>query len=82
LGTSHTAARCRTEFYQAGLADRRNYENWLSSGAEDAAQHAHRMWREWLAQYQPPSLDPAIGDALQSYVNRRKRELADKNLYR
>jgi trimethylamine--corrinoid protein Co-methyltransferase len=81
LSTSHTAAHCRTEFYQTGLFDRRNYESWLSSGAEDATQRAHRMWREWLEQYQPPPLDRAINDALQSYVNRRERELADKNLY-
>jgi len=81
LNTSHTAARCRTEFYTATLTDRRNYESWLSSAAEDAAQRAHRLWQEWLAQYQPPPLDPAIDDALQSYVKRRERELAGKNLY-
>jgi trimethylamine--corrinoid protein Co-methyltransferase len=81
LNTPHTAARCRTEFYQTGLFDRRNYESWLSFGAEDTSQRTHQMWQEWLAQYQPPSLDPAINDALQSYVNRRERELSNKNLY-
>jgi trimethylamine--corrinoid protein Co-methyltransferase len=81
LDTPHTAARCRTEFYPSLLADRRNYESWLSSGAEDMTQRAHRMWQEWLNCYHPPPLDPAIDDALQSYVNRRERELANKNLY-
>jgi trimethylamine--corrinoid protein Co-methyltransferase len=81
LSTPHTAARCRTEFYASTLADRHNYDSWLSSGAQDAAQRAHRLWQEWLALYQAPPLDPAIDDALQNYVNRRERELAGKNLY-
>jgi trimethylamine--corrinoid protein Co-methyltransferase len=81
LGTSHTVARCRTEFYASALADRLNYDGWLASGAEHAAQRAHRLWQEWLEHYHPPPLDSAIDDALQSYVARRERELSNKNLY-
>jgi trimethylamine--corrinoid protein Co-methyltransferase len=44
-------------------------------------QRAHLVWKELLAQYEAPPLDPAIQEALREYVERRERELAGKNLY-
>ncbi|MBN1218888.1 MAG: trimethylamine methyltransferase family protein [Anaerolineae bacterium] len=81
FGTPHTQARYRTEFYQTMLADRRNYDSWLAAGGLETTHRAHRLWQDWLTQYHPPPLDPAIREALQAYVNRRERELANKNLY-
>lgn len=42
----------------------------------DAARRAEQVWRGLLAGYEPPSLDPAIRDALDDYVERRKRHAA------
>ncbi|MEW5957571.1 MAG: trimethylamine methyltransferase family protein [Chloroflexota bacterium] len=81
FGTPHTQARYRTEFFQSTLADRTGYDAWLIAGGQDAAQRAHAVYRGLLAQYQPPPLDPAIGEALADYVARREREMVDKNLY-
>jgi trimethylamine---corrinoid protein Co-methyltransferase len=33
---------------------------------------ANARWREWLREYQEPSLDPAVEEAARDYVNRRK----------
>lgn len=81
FGTLHTQARYRTEFYQSALADRLGYDGWLIGGGLDTTRRAHLVWKEMLAGYQAPPLDPAIRDALNDYVSRRELELAGKNLY-
>lgn len=81
LGTSHTLARHRTEFYHSSLSNRQNYDSWLAAGSPDTVQRASQLWPELLAHYEAPSLDPAINEALQDYVERRELELGSKNLY-
>ena len=81
FGTSHTQARYSTEFYESFLTDRQGYESWLAAGGHDAAQRANALWKDLLAHYEPPPLDPAIKEALDDYVARRERELEGKNLY-
>lgn len=41
---------------------------------------AGRHWRDWLREYEPPPLEPAVAEALDDYVARRERELAGRNL--
>jgi len=81
FGTPHTQARFSTEFYQSSLADRLNYESWLAAGSQDTARRANAIWKEILAQYEAPPLDPGIRDALEDYVARRERELEGRSLY-
>ncbi|HXV44168.1 MAG TPA: trimethylamine methyltransferase family protein [Anaerolineae bacterium] len=81
FGTSHTQARYSTEFYASVLSDRQPFDTWREAGGLDAAQRAHLVWQEMLAQYEPPPLDPAIAEALREYIERRERELQGKNLY-
>lgn len=76
FGTAHTLARYRSEFYLPIVSDRQNYEAWRENGAEDAAQRAHRVAQLLLASYEAPALDPAVGEALRDYVERRKRALS------
>ena len=81
FGTPHTQARFESEFYPSFLADRQNYENWQLSGAEDTAMRANRIYKQVLADYQPPPIDPALYDALADFVARRQRELVGVELY-
>lgn len=81
FGTAHTQERFRTEFYQSTLADRQGYDMWVAAGEQDTVQRAHTIWRELLHQYEPPSTDPAIREALADYVTRRTPEVANVNLY-
>ncbi|MFN8456522.1 MAG: trimethylamine methyltransferase family protein [Anaerolineae bacterium] len=78
FSTAHTLARFRHEFYRPSLSDRQNYETWVEQGSLDAAQRAYRLWQELLAGYEVPPLDPAIEEALQDYVSRRKGELLER----
>lgn len=76
LGTAHTLARYRTEFYMPLVSDRQGYDKWHQDGARDAAIRAHDIAERLLAVYEPPPLDPSIEEALSDYVARRKRELS------
>jgi len=42
--------------------------------ALDAAQRAHRIWRTLVSQYEPPPIDGDAAQAVDDYVERRKRE--------
>jgi trimethylamine---corrinoid protein Co-methyltransferase len=81
LGTAHTLERYRNAFYPSSLADRQGYDAWAAGGGENTARRANRIWKEMLVQYEQPSLDPAVAEALDDYVARRERELIKMNLY-
>jgi len=74
FGAAHTLQRYETAFYQPLVSDWRNHETWREAGSPDAAQHAHRLYKQLLAEYQPPPLDPAIAEELDAYVAKRKEE--------
>lgn len=74
FGASHTQARYETAFYGPFLSDWRNYERWSLDGAVQTPERANRIWKQILAEFEPPPLDPAIAEELQSFVDRRKRE--------
>ena len=74
FGVGHTLERYETAFYAPILSDWRNFESWREAGALTAVQRANAIWKQLLADYQPPPLDPAIDEALKAFVERRKRE--------
>jgi len=75
FAAAHTLERYETAFYQPLLSDWRNYETWLEAGAETATERATRIWQRLLADYEPPPLDPAAKEAIDHFVERRKREI-------
>jgi trimethylamine--corrinoid protein Co-methyltransferase len=74
FGAAHTLQHYETAFYAPLVSDWRNHETWREAGSPDAAQHANRIWKQLLAEYQPPPLDAAVRAELDDYVARRKRE--------
>ncbi len=74
FGTAHTLARYDTEFYRPMLSDWRNFETWFEDGAVDATHRANRLYKQLLADYQPPPLDPAVTEELDAFVERRIAE--------
>ncbi|MFZ5790818.1 MAG: trimethylamine methyltransferase family protein [Pseudomonadota bacterium] len=75
FGAAHTLARYETAFYQPLLSNWQNYESWELAGAQNATQRATAIWQKALEAYEPPPLDPAIAEALEAFVARRKEEL-------
>ena len=74
FGAQHTLERYETAFYQPVLADWRNWETWEEDGALAATHRAHRVYKQLLAEYEEPPMEPAIREALLAFVERRKLE--------
>ncbi len=75
FGSPHTMERYETAFYQPILSDWRNYEQWEEAGAPNATERATQIWKRLLQDYEQPALDPAVAEALEAFVNRRKEEI-------
>jgi trimethylamine---corrinoid protein Co-methyltransferase len=74
FAAAHTMQRYRDAFYAPLVSDWRNYGAWADAGAKTATQRAHELYRATLAAFQPPPMDPGVQEALQAFVDRRRRE--------
>ena len=74
FGAAHTLERYETAFYAPLVSDWRNYEAWEQAGSLTAEQHANRIWKQALADYQPPPLLDDRAAELEEFVTRRKEE--------
>ena len=45
----------------------------------DAAQRANGIWKQMLADYEAPPMDPAIDEALLDFMAREKASFADRD---
>jgi trimethylamine--corrinoid protein Co-methyltransferase len=75
FGSAHTLERFETAFYRPILSDWRNYETWAEDGARTATERANGIWKQLLAEFEAPPLDPDRAEAIASFVDRRKREI-------
>ncbi|MDK1374872.1 MULTISPECIES: trimethylamine methyltransferase family protein [unclassified Sinorhizobium] len=74
FGTMHTLQRYETAFYSPILSDWRNFETWTEAGRPTTYDHANRVFKQKLNEYERPPLDPAIEEELDAFVARRKAE--------
>jgi trimethylamine--corrinoid protein Co-methyltransferase len=74
FGTPHTQERYKTAFYSPIISDWRNYETWAEAGRPTAIDRANRLWKQRLASYEEPYMDPAIREELEAFVAKRKAE--------
>ncbi|HEX7374484.1 MAG TPA: trimethylamine methyltransferase family protein [Steroidobacteraceae bacterium] len=77
LGSAHTLSHYTSAFYEAALSDSNSVEQWEEQGGKDAARRALDRWKQLLATYVEPPIDPAVREALDDYVARRKAALPD-----
>ena len=75
FGSAHTLERYESAFYTPLLSDWRNFETWQADGAMTATERANAIWKRLLAEAVPPALDRAVAEALDAFVERRKREI-------
>lgn len=74
FGAAHTMERYEEAFYTPMLSDWDNHPQWLNRGAVTAEQRANQIWKSLLLEAEDPPIDPAILDALDAYIARRKEE--------
>ncbi len=75
FGNAHTLERYENAFYAALLSDGRHFETWAEAGSPTTAEHANRIWKQLLAEYEEPLLDPGIRDELDEFVAHRKEQI-------
>lgn len=75
FGSAHTLERFEHAFYRPMLADWRNFETWQEDGARTAAERANGIWKQLLAEFEAPPMDPAVAEAIDDFVARRTREI-------
>ncbi|MEM8732212.1 MAG: trimethylamine methyltransferase family protein [Pseudomonadota bacterium] len=81
LGSEHTQANFMSALFRPLTSDDTAYEQWQAAGSEDTATRANRIWKDRLAGYQDPGLDPQIDAELQDYIARRKSETPDMDYF-
>ncbi len=74
FGAKHTFERYSTAFYAPLISDWRNFESWRAAGSPDAMQKANGLWKQALAEYVAPPLDPAIAEEIDAFFERRISE--------
>ena len=77
LGCAHTQANFKTAFWRTNLLDYRPFETWQEQGAPDTQALATARVAHLLDTYQQPSLNPAIEEALNSYIAEKKSSMPD-----
>jgi len=77
FGTDHTLRHYQKAYWDSALNDDRTHETWSETGSEDAAIRANRRWKQVLADYEAPPLDPGLDEALRDFVARRKAAMED-----
>jgi trimethylamine---corrinoid protein Co-methyltransferase len=78
FGEPHTMERYEHAFYRPLVSNWQNYENWQIAGGRDATQRASDIWKKALKEYVEPAMDPAIREALDTYVERRRTEIGSE----
>ena len=81
LGSDHTQANFLTALFRPETPDNSSFEQWQAGGGLDAARRANAIWKERLEAYEDPGLDPAIDEALQDYIARKKAEVPDQEYF-
>ncbi|MEZ5778085.1 MAG: trimethylamine methyltransferase family protein [Paracoccaceae bacterium] len=74
FGAEHTMSRYESAFYSPLVSNWDNHGTWLARGSVTAAERANTIWKEMLAGYVQPGMDPTIGEALRDFIERRRRE--------
>ncbi len=77
FGSSHTLANYETAYWESDVADNDPWETWSERGSLDAATRANQRWKQVLADYEAPPIDPGTDEALRAFMERRKAEMPD-----
>ena len=77
LGTAHTMANYKSVFYESNTADNNSFEQWELDGSKTAEQRANEIWKQRLNQYEMPTMDEAIDEALNEFIVKKKESIPD-----
>lgn len=74
FGEPHTMERYQTAFYEPIVSDWSNFGSWVEGGSLDATMRANIIWKNIVANFQPPGLPEDRDAELQAFIDRRTQE--------
>jgi trimethylamine--corrinoid protein Co-methyltransferase len=75
LGHPHTLENFQRAFFMPEMFNNDAIEQWQAEGGVEINERALQRARDLLNEYEEPTLDPAVNDALLDYIARREREI-------
>ncbi|MEO9896919.1 MAG: trimethylamine methyltransferase family protein [Paracoccaceae bacterium] len=72
LGCAHTQKNFKSAFWKSDVLDYKPYETWADEGSQDTMALATNRVAKLLGEYQQPAMDPAVLEALDSFVAQKK----------
>jgi trimethylamine--corrinoid protein Co-methyltransferase len=72
LSSPHTRAHFKEWLYMSPLFQTPDFATWEVSGGETTEVAANRAWKQLLASYEDPGIDPAIDEELKAYMASRR----------
>jgi len=77
LGCDHTQTNFKSAFWRTEILDYKPFETWQEEGARDTVTLAAERVEKMINTYQKPAMDPAVEEALNDYVARKKASVPD-----
>jgi trimethylamine--corrinoid protein Co-methyltransferase len=74
LAAEHTMNHFKEWQYISPLFITQDFTTWKAAGAEETAARANRRWKQLLASYEDPGIDPDVDAELHAFMDRRKAE--------
>lgn len=75
LGTAYTQKNFERAFFIPRRFDNNNFEQWVADGEQEITERALAYAKKQLREYEQPSLDPGVDEALRDYIARREQEI-------
>ena len=72
LGCAHTQKNFKSAFWKSDVLNYKPFETWADEGSQDTMAFATDRVAKLLGQYQQPTMDPAVLEALDSFVAQKK----------
>ncbi len=77
LGCAHTQKNFKSAFWKSDVLDYKPFETWEEEGGRDTRTIASGRVDALLGAYEQPALDPAIAEALDAFVSKKKEAMPD-----
>ena len=77
LGHQHTQDNFQSAFFMPEMFDNNAVEQWVAEGSVEITARALAQAKKLLSEYQEPTLEVSVDEALQAYIAKREREIPE-----
>jgi trimethylamine--corrinoid protein Co-methyltransferase len=77
LGHQHTQENFQSAFFMPEMFDNNAVEQWVAEGSVEITARAFAQAKKLLSEYQEPTLEVSVDEALQAYIAKREREIPE-----